>query len=189
MASPASIFAIPELLEAILIEVDTKTLLLSQAVDKTFKATISSSAKLQRKLFLLAEPDHGQLLKHNDLLGTNARPVFYFGMAPALNYFSRTQHLVVMRGRGAQSGRPRVRADYKMKGGSWERMLPVQPPRAFANAIVEIGWPPSVCIRDDMLGDVKGGQTAGEIFAWVQWRTGLLLKGSPLVTRGVTMDQ
>lgn len=48
------VFAIPELLEAILLGVDEKTLFLSQRTNKTFQATIRDSIKLQRKLGFLA---------------------------------------------------------------------------------------------------------------------------------------
>ena len=47
----ASVAAIAELLEAILINIDMKTLLLSQRVNKTFKYVIAGSGTLRKKLF------------------------------------------------------------------------------------------------------------------------------------------
>ncbi|KAK4494888.1 hypothetical protein PRZ48_014244 [Zasmidium cellare] len=52
-ASAMKVFEIPELFEMILLEVDTKTLLLSQRAHSIFKNTINSSKKLQRALWLL----------------------------------------------------------------------------------------------------------------------------------------
>lgn len=53
MASNAvdKVFNTPELLEAILIDLDIKTILLSQRVNRTFNATIAGSIKLRRKLY------------------------------------------------------------------------------------------------------------------------------------------
>lgn len=51
------VFTTPELLEAILLEVDDmRTLLFSQRVDRTFKATIESSINLQRVLWFKPMP-------------------------------------------------------------------------------------------------------------------------------------
>ncbi|KAK3646598.1 hypothetical protein LTR56_000502 [Elasticomyces elasticus] len=53
MATPVErVFGIAELLEAILLPVDMKTLLLSQRVNATFRDTISTSPRLQEKLYL-----------------------------------------------------------------------------------------------------------------------------------------
>jgi hypothetical protein len=54
-ASIYTVINIPELLESILFGVDMQTLLLSQRVCTTFKATIENSPNLQRKLFLKAD--------------------------------------------------------------------------------------------------------------------------------------
>ena len=48
----------PEMLENILLDVDMKSLLLAQRVDKTFKATIDGSVKLQKKLWFLPDTCH-----------------------------------------------------------------------------------------------------------------------------------
>lgn len=47
-------FRVPEMLEAILLELPMKDLLLSQSVCKTWKNAIKTSTKLQQKLFLIA---------------------------------------------------------------------------------------------------------------------------------------
>ncbi|KAK5683912.1 hypothetical protein LTS10_003775 [Elasticomyces elasticus] len=46
----AAVLGLPELLESILLEIDTKTLLLSQRVDKTFHNVIGGSQQLQFRL-------------------------------------------------------------------------------------------------------------------------------------------
>lgn len=53
MAASARVFATTELLESILLQAPTRTLLLSQRVDKTWQATISGSTKLQQALFFM----------------------------------------------------------------------------------------------------------------------------------------
>lgn len=51
--SATKTFAIPELLELILLHLDMKMLLLAQRVDTQWRGAIASSKKLQKKLFLL----------------------------------------------------------------------------------------------------------------------------------------
>lgn len=46
------VFAIPELLEAVLLELPPYDLLMSQKVNKEFKATVERSSRIQQKLFL-----------------------------------------------------------------------------------------------------------------------------------------
>lgn len=50
-AASDKVLGTTELLEAVLLELDTKTLLLSQRVSKTFKATITDSLAIQQALF------------------------------------------------------------------------------------------------------------------------------------------
>ena len=54
----ARAFGTVELLELILDELDERTLLLSQRINKTFAATITDSSKYQRKLFFTDEPPY-----------------------------------------------------------------------------------------------------------------------------------
>lgn len=51
MAACAQVLGTTELLEAILLQCETKDIVISQRVSKTFKATIDSSIRLQRALF------------------------------------------------------------------------------------------------------------------------------------------
>ncbi|KAK4611646.1 hypothetical protein CLAFUW4_12938 [Fulvia fulva] len=51
MAAAAQVFAIPELFEAILLQLPLPDLLLSQSVNITFRDTIKGSVRLQRALF------------------------------------------------------------------------------------------------------------------------------------------
>lgn len=48
---PREVFAIPELLETILLELPAKDLLLAQRVNTTFRDAINNSIKIQRALF------------------------------------------------------------------------------------------------------------------------------------------
>lgn len=52
----AAVLGVTELLEKVLIELDPKTLLLSQRVSKSWRALITSSIRLQRALFLEPTP-------------------------------------------------------------------------------------------------------------------------------------
>lgn len=60
----AKVFAIPELLERILIELPIRDLLLSQRVGRHFKATIEGSTKLLQALFLLPAPQQCEAEAH-----------------------------------------------------------------------------------------------------------------------------
>lgn len=71
MATPLEIL---ELLVGVLQHVDMKTLLLAQAVNRSFCACIRDSISLQQKLFFVPIPDKGQKFEYNPLL-------FWTGMA------------------------------------------------------------------------------------------------------------
>lgn len=72
MASTQRVFAIPELLEKIVLHIPQRELLLSQRVNHTFRNVIKHSPQLQRKLFYTAdlyrEGDELSELKWNPLL-------------------------------------------------------------------------------------------------------------------------
>ena len=53
----AKVFAVPELLENILLNLDLKQLFAVQAVNKDFQGVVSGSKDLKRKMFLLANED------------------------------------------------------------------------------------------------------------------------------------
>lgn len=58
MSPPAAtVFAVPELLENILLKLSPRDLLFAQRVDKTFRDQINSSIHIQRKLFLKHDPE------------------------------------------------------------------------------------------------------------------------------------
>lgn len=69
IAAP-KVLSIPELLEAILIDVPSQTLILSQRVNKKFKAIIEDSTKIQQKLFYTRPPgkDADNTININPLL-------------------------------------------------------------------------------------------------------------------------
>ncbi|KAK3677860.1 auxilin-like clathrin-binding protein required for normal clathrin function [Recurvomyces mirabilis] len=167
MASSEAVFAIPELLETFLLEVDMKTLLLCQAINKTFYGIINSSIKLQRKLYFIAKLDHGQRPKYNPLLEPNNHPRIYFSSAPAFVYIQSQQDLFVLQGRGEHNGRLRNRHSYKVKKGSWQRMLLAQPPRQFADTIVDTDDLDRFIIDRAFPSEMEAGQTAKEVLQWM----------------------
>lgn len=65
----AKTLAIPELLEAVLIELSPRDLILSQQVNKNFKSTIEKSTAIQQKLFFKLPPN-------NDDSTANINPLF-----------------------------------------------------------------------------------------------------------------
>lgn len=56
MTAENSVFAIPELLENILLHLPERDLLLAQRVNRCFRNVTTASVHLQRKLFLTADP-------------------------------------------------------------------------------------------------------------------------------------
>lgn len=65
----AKLYAVTELLEDILLHLPLKDLLLSQRVNKHFKATIDGSLKLQRALFFSPAPQipSGSVISDNTI--------------------------------------------------------------------------------------------------------------------------
>ncbi|KAF2162409.1 hypothetical protein M409DRAFT_27034 [Zasmidium cellare ATCC 36951] len=126
------VFATPELLEAILLEVDDmQTLLLSQRVDKTFKAAIDSSIHFQRALWFKPMPSTASLPRdkvlRNSLIGKFRRRLGIERMVQGS--FQR------LHDDGSES-----EVDFEWKStkiitlsvikrrkGSWRKMLPFQP--------------------------------------------------------------
>ncbi|KAK4963217.1 hypothetical protein LTR10_000845 [Elasticomyces elasticus] len=69
MATPTElVFGVTELLEAILLAVDMKTLLLSQRVSSVFRDTISTSPRLLEKLYLRQSPAPAVLPHVKDII-------------------------------------------------------------------------------------------------------------------------
>ena len=52
IAAAAQVFAVPELLEAILLNLETRELLFSQRINHRVKSVLEGSLKLKQKLFL-----------------------------------------------------------------------------------------------------------------------------------------
>lgn len=110
----------PELLESILVLLDTKTLLLSQRVSRTFKATIDCSQRLQRELFF--KPASARQW-HAD--GPSYNPLLLYRTIELCTHGSFV-HLTL-----AASGPYRISYDVRalayprseFVGGSWQRML------------------------------------------------------------------
>jgi len=73
----ATVFATPELLEAILLELPMRSLLTCQRVDRTFQATIKGSTKLQVNLYYRLAPQTttSPIITDFNLEKQNANPI------------------------------------------------------------------------------------------------------------------
>ncbi|KIA75949.1 hypothetical protein HK57_00261 [Aspergillus ustus] len=121
-----TVFAIPELLEAIFIEVDTGTLLTSaQRVSRHWNAVIKGSLQLQTRLFFQPSktPLVGSPSPYNDLRLTNP----YFEKIWN-EHFSR--NYIISHGSNQQQHASSAVTIYRRPEASWRRMLLRQPPQA-----------------------------------------------------------
>lgn len=127
-----AVFGAAELLEAILFNVDMRTLLLSQRVSKDFKGTISGSPALQEALFFKAETpattrgrlDGKPML--NPLLRNTQITIDDYGSRVEFAWDHDTKRPCIgYHVHKSQAGRkPEEQTLY----GSWQKMLIVQPP-------------------------------------------------------------
>ena len=140
----ATVLNTPELLEHILLQLDERTLLLSQRVSRTFNANIGGSVKLQRKLFFQLEPvvdppAHADSAKGD--AGSSTKPRFNLllklslttsntlkrgGTCPYIRVSERQERLSSSRPKRAQHFRY-MDASTTDRGGSWLKMYAVQP--------------------------------------------------------------
>lgn len=82
----ARVAVVPELLEAILLNLGTRDLLFAQRVSRGFKTTIDGSVKLQRALFFLPEPAYGEP-RLNELIFD---PTFFTKQSLSWSLFTRS---------------------------------------------------------------------------------------------------
>lgn len=143
----AKIFAIPELLESILLELhgkDLKTVLLAQHINKTFRDTIKSSIKIQRALFLKPDPTRDPqakprinpfLLDIIHMICKTHRLSVWLDVAddsdrtPLLGLWKKDDgfHLCVEIASIKPLTRP-VRQGLEAANASWQRMMATDPP-------------------------------------------------------------
>ncbi|KAI6799719.1 hypothetical protein KC363_g2621 [Hortaea werneckii] len=131
MSSPAEqAFDIPELLEMILMSVDMKTVLLAQRTSRAFHATINSSPRLLRKLWIL--PHKVDQTGSADELRSRSQA----RLNPLLVHNSRRLGFKsLLLWKGTDKKQPLI-IDFHFRSlktveeippGSWERMLIMQP--------------------------------------------------------------
>ncbi|KAI6894421.1 hypothetical protein KC318_g11914 [Hortaea werneckii] len=130
MSSPAEkVFNIPELHEMILTHVDMKTVLLAQRTSRVFHATINSSPRLLRKLWMLPHKI--------DQTGSDERASRSSArLNPLLVHNSRRLGFKsILLWKGTDKSQPLI-IDFhfrslevaeKIPSGSWERMIIMQP--------------------------------------------------------------
>ncbi|KAK5683889.1 hypothetical protein LTS10_003752 [Elasticomyces elasticus] len=131
----AKVLDTTELLECILIHLDNRTLLLSQRVNSTFQATITTSIHLQRKLFLRPESSNASSTSSPKTPNKRFNPLFLdeFGRSlPRIKAVDRSgkKHTFFVNHKRkfiieATTSRPAKASDMK---GSWRKMLLTQPP-------------------------------------------------------------
>ena len=125
MAAAKKVLSTTELLEAILIELPTRDLLLAQQVSKQWQSVVVRSVQLQKALFFKAVPggtifswdikEYGKVLK-NPLL----EPLFcLLNSVKAKSFQSTTKELFNLPGY--------VHSSWNEPNASWRSMLPTQP--------------------------------------------------------------
>lgn len=135
---PAQVFAIPELLENILIYLPMRDLLLAQSISRTFHTAIHNIPSLQEKLFFRARRvragDNDKIRDVNPMLHPDHAPWFnatlYVAHGPGQSVVSlkasEDNCLIRLEDRPDNSNK-RLQS-FLRKEASWRRMLPTQPP-------------------------------------------------------------
>jgi len=147
------VFAIPELVGTILIQLDLRTLLLSQRVSRQWRDVIKSSQTIQERLFFTATKDLEQSPEYNPLLKALFPPLFAGTPAPTqrdtdclLNPLTLLQSEWYM----DETRREKVMRE----DASWRRMLPISP-SAPITTLTDVST--CGCWTDDASGTVKPG--------------------------------
>jgi hypothetical protein len=125
------VFGTFELLEAVLINLDTRTLLTSQRVDQRWHQTIKNSSPLQRKLFLLAEPV-GDATKSEDI----TENPFIVGLFRCLSLWRNGDAMTLVPSRAGRRDEvsvkmleaPNLPLHFRSEEASWRRMFLTNPP-------------------------------------------------------------
>lgn len=114
-ATAAKVFAVPELLEAILLNLDPVNLMRCYEINRTFRDAIESSSKLQIRLFLKPDPngDYRSFPFESKHISCGCMTSQCFQIS-----FSALT--------GSPTTLPRI-------GSRWERMLIQQPPATYAH--------------------------------------------------------
>ncbi|KAK5732907.1 hypothetical protein LTR17_010180 [Elasticomyces elasticus] len=186
MASKAAnaVLSTTELLEMILVDVDTKTLLLGQRVNRKWQAVISENKQLQQKLFMrLATRSEaialGMVQRDARLLQIYHMDIESIDSVQAVDSYAAAERFVLViplaaydrwdmffTARLATGSREREAEDHKSE--SWQRMYATMPP------------PPQLYIRASLnkARDVRpgtgteytvnGDRTLGQAMAWVE---------------------
>ncbi|KAK5718420.1 hypothetical protein LTR15_008147 [Elasticomyces elasticus] len=173
-----------ELLEMILVGVDTKTLLLAQRVNRKWRAVISDNHQLQQKLFMrLATREEAIAL---GMVQPDARLLQVYNMdtesmdtVEAVDSYATAERFVLLNplaatdrrnvffaSRLATSSRRRDPEDHKSE--SWQRMYAAMPPpqQLYIRASLNKGW--SVRPGTGTEYTVNGNRTLGEAMTWVE---------------------
>jgi hypothetical protein len=161
MAACTAVLDTAELLEFILLELDTRTLLLAQRVDRQWHQVIRNSKSLQKKLFLLPTNTFDELLdlgllntkpeKYNILDATSNRSKQWLEQVVILNdlLFDTTREWKL---------RPVPFADPAERSGkfipSWQRMYLTQPPPSTGKGDVMF-WFEDTHDNDELCEDVN----------------------------------
>jgi hypothetical protein len=119
------LIGIPELFEAVLLQLPVRDLLIVQRVSRTFKAVIDASPMIQEALFFRARPasSDGRVIDFNPLLG-EAFPCWFALHVKTARRAQEVSHLKEVE-QDMPSDLIKAR---RRKEASWRRMFPAQPP-------------------------------------------------------------
>ncbi|KAK5698195.1 hypothetical protein LTR97_007156 [Elasticomyces elasticus] len=179
-----AVFNTTELLEMILLGIDTKTLLLAQRVNRKWRAVISDNHQLQQKLFMrLATREEaialGMVQRDERLLQVYNMHTESMDTVEAVDSYATAERFVLLNplaandsrniffaSRLATSSRRRDAEDHKSQ--SWQRMYATMPPpqQLYIRASLDKGR--SVRPGTGTEYTVNGNRTLGQAMAWVE---------------------
>lgn len=161
VAAATAVLDTAELLEFILLNLDTKTLLLAQRVDRRWHHVIRNSKHLQRKLFLMPTSSFDEILALGLLDGSRAEK--YNILDATSNRSKWLEQVVILNDLLFDTTREwKLRnvsfADPSRRTGkfipSWQRMFLTQPPPSTGRGDVMF-WFEDLKDNDELCGDVN----------------------------------
>ncbi|KAK4902714.1 hypothetical protein LTR27_000653 [Elasticomyces elasticus] len=179
-----AVFNTTELLEMILVSVDTKTLLLAQRVNRKWRAVISNNHQLQQKLFMrLATREEAIAL---GMVQLDARLLQVYNMetdpmdiVETVESYATAERFVLLNplaaddrpdiffaARLATGSREREAEDHKSQ--SWQRIYATMPPPQQLYIRASLNKGRSVRPGTGTEYTVNGNRTLGQAMAWVE---------------------
>ncbi|KAK3641445.1 hypothetical protein LTR56_011258 [Elasticomyces elasticus] len=186
MASKAAnaVLSTTELLEMILVDVDTKTLLLGQRVNRKWQAVISENKQLQQKLFMRRATRSeaialGMVQPPAGLLKVESMDIDQIDGASEVALYATTEDILLINplstydcddmffgARLATCSHARQGQSYQSE--SWQRMYATMPPPPRIDIRASLKKGPGHSFGTGVNYTMNGAATLGQIMAWVE---------------------